>query len=44
MTDDKPPPQPDKTPWEKFTDLARRVIPVPKSELPKDKPKKHKPT
>ncbi len=38
MTDEKPPPPtPDKTSWEKFTALARRIIAVPKSELPTPK-------
>ncbi len=37
-----PAPKPEPTPWEKFTDLARRVIAVPKAELPKTKLKKRK--
>jgi hypothetical protein len=42
-TPEPPVPTPDKTSWEKFTALARRVIAVPKSEIPtKPKPPKRR--
>jgi hypothetical protein len=31
----KPKPKPDKTPFERMTELTRRLVAVPKSEIPK---------
>jgi len=42
----KPPAEtvpPEKSPFEKMRDLARRVVNVPKSELPKTRRKPHQP-
>ena len=40
---DKPPPKPEQTPFERFEDFVRRIVRVPKSEIPAEKWSKQHP-